>query len=89
MTKSAITEILKNRHVICDLGPQNHKGQYYEIEIYTSSESWINRVSTDVWFVTIGHNLAKIFNNLIKYFHKNLFRENAHVHLKLNDKKSQ
>ncbi len=26
------------------------KGQFYEIEIYASSESWINDISFDVWF---------------------------------------
>ncbi len=29
----------------------SHKGQFWEIEIYTSSESWINKLSIDVWFV--------------------------------------
>ncbi len=28
----------------------SHKGQFFEIEIYTSSESWINNISIDVWF---------------------------------------
>ncbi len=32
----------------------SHKGQFFEIEIYTSSESWINKLSIDVWFVRIG-----------------------------------
>ncbi len=36
------------------------KGQFYEIEIYTSSESWINKISIDVWFVRIGQYLAEI-----------------------------
>ncbi len=27
------------------------KGQFFEIEIYISSESWINKLSIDVWFV--------------------------------------
>ncbi len=35
----------------------SHKGQFYEIEIYTSSESWINHLSIDVWFVMIGQYL--------------------------------
>ncbi len=29
----------------------SHKSQFLEIEIYTSSESWINKLSIDVWFV--------------------------------------
>ncbi len=29
----------------------SHKGQFFEIEIYTSSESWINKLSIDIWFV--------------------------------------
>ncbi len=31
----------------------SHKGQFFKIEIYTSSESWINKLSIDVWFVMI------------------------------------
>ncbi len=30
------------------------KGQFFEIEIYASSESWINMFSIDVRFVMIG-----------------------------------
>ncbi len=26
----------------------SHKGQFFEIEIYKSSESWINKLSIDV-----------------------------------------
>ncbi len=26
----------------------SHKGKFYEMEIYTSSESWINQLSIDV-----------------------------------------
>ncbi len=36
------------------------KCQFFEIEIYTSSESWINNLSIDVWFVMIGRYLAEI-----------------------------
>ncbi len=32
----------------------SHKGQFFEIEINTSSESWVNNISIDVWFVMIG-----------------------------------
>ncbi len=39
----------------------SHKGTFFEIEIYTSSESWINNISIDVWFVMIGQYL-KIWN---------------------------
>ncbi len=44
----------------------SHKGNFFEIEIYTSSESWINKLSIDVWIVTIGQYLAEIqlFENL-------------------------
>ncbi len=40
------------KYSICDPGPQtSHKGQFFEIEIYyASSESWMNRLSIDVWF---------------------------------------
>ncbi len=39
----------------------SHKAQFFEIENYTSSESWINNLSIDVWFVRIGQYL-KIWN---------------------------
>ncbi len=44
----------------------SHKGQFFEIEMYTSSESWINNLSIDVWFVMIAQYLAEIqlFENL-------------------------
>ncbi len=44
----------------------SHKGQLCEIEIYTSSESWINNLSIEVWFVMIRQYLAEIqlFENL-------------------------
>ncbi len=44
----------------------SHRGQFSEIEIYTSYESWINKLSIDVWFVMIGQYLAEIqlFENL-------------------------
>ncbi len=34
--------------------------QMIQIEIYISSESWINMFSIDVWFVRVGKYLAKI-----------------------------
>ncbi len=40
----------------------SHKGKFFKIEIYTSSESWINKRSIDVWFVMIGQYLAEIPN---------------------------
>ncbi len=39
----------------------SHKGQFLEIEMYASSESWINHISIDVWFVMIRQYL-KIWN---------------------------
>ncbi len=44
----------------------SHKGQFFLIKIHTSSESWINNLSIDVWFVMIGQYLAEIqlFENL-------------------------
>ncbi len=43
----------------------SHKGQFFEIEIYASSESW-NNLSIDVCFVRIEQYLAEIqlFENL-------------------------
>ncbi len=35
----------------------SHKGQFCEIEIYTSYKSWINNLSIGVWFVMIGQYL--------------------------------
>ncbi len=37
----------------------SQKGNIFEIEIYTSSESWINKLSSDVWFVRIWQYLAQ------------------------------
>ncbi len=37
-----------------------HKGPFFEIEIYTSFEIWINKISIDVWFVMTGQYLAEI-----------------------------
>ncbi len=31
----------------------SHKCQFFKIEIYASSEIWINNISIDVWFVMI------------------------------------
>ncbi len=44
----------------------SHKGQFFKIEMYTSSESWINKLSINVWFVRMGQYLAEIqlFENL-------------------------
>ncbi len=39
----------------------SYKGQFVEAEIYTTSESWINKFSIDVWFVRIWQYL-KIWN---------------------------
>ncbi len=46
-----------------------YKGQLFEIEIYASSGSWINKLSIDVCFVRIGQYLAEIqlFENLESY----------------------
>ncbi len=38
----------------------SNKGQFFEIGIYTSSESWINKLSIDVGFVRIGQYLVEI-----------------------------
>ncbi len=43
-----------------------HNGQFFEMYIYTSSESWINTLCIDVWFDMIEQYLAEIqlFENL-------------------------
>ncbi len=38
----------------------SHKGTFLKIKIYTTPESWINKLSIDVWFVRIGQYLAEI-----------------------------
>ncbi len=42
------------------------KCHFFEIEIYTSSESWIKMLSIGAWFVRIGQYFAEIqlFENL-------------------------
>ncbi len=44
----------------------SHKGQFLENLSHTSSESWINKLSIDVWFVRIEQYLSEIqlFENL-------------------------
>ncbi len=56
----------------------SHKGQFFEIEIYTSSERWLNKLSIDVWFDRIGQYLAEIqlYENLESEGAKHLFWEN-------------
>ncbi len=39
-----------------------NNGKFFEPETYTSYESWINKLSIDVWFVRIGYNNFKIWN---------------------------
>ncbi len=44
----------------------SHKGQFvFNLKIYTSPESWINKRSIDLWFVGIGQHLNEttIFYN--------------------------
>ncbi len=42
----------------------SHKGNSFEREIYASSESWINKLSIDVWFVRIGQYIWSRYNYL-------------------------
>ncbi len=44
----------------------SHKGTFFEIEIYKSYESWINKLSIDVWFIRIGLNIEKIAFNFVQ-----------------------
>ncbi len=54
----------------------SHKGQFFEIEMYASSESCINNLFIDVWFM-IGQYLTEIqlFVNLESEGAKNLNTE--------------
>ncbi len=55
------TSRTQHTRIICDMDYKtSHKGQFFEIEIYTSSEIWINKLSIDVLFVMIGQYLAEI-----------------------------
>ncbi len=48
----------KNIFLYMTLEPKtSHKDQFSESEIYASSESWINNISIDAWFVMIGQYL--------------------------------
>ncbi len=38
----------------------SHKCQFFEIKIYTTYESWIIKLSIDVWVVMMGQYLAEI-----------------------------
>ncbi len=38
------------------------RDSFFDIEMYTSSESWINKLSIDVWFVMIAE--IQLFENL-------------------------
>ncbi len=55
-----------------------HKGQFFEIEIYTSSDSWINKLSIDVYGL-LGQDRVTIWKSGIwgcQKKKKNLNREN-------------
>ncbi len=56
------------------------KCKFFEIEIYTSSESRINKLSIDVWFVRIGQYLV-----VFKYNYLNIW--NLRVQKNLNIEK--
>ncbi len=65
MFKAVFSASLLQSSVSHDPGPvmdhkTSHKGQFFKIEFYTSSESWINNISIDVWFVMIGQYLSEI-----------------------------
>ncbi len=59
------------------------KCQFFDVEMYAASESWINKLSIDAWFVRMGQYLAEIqiLENLesegakkSKYFEKIVFK---------------
>ncbi len=53
----------------------SHKGQFFKIEIYTSSESGINKLSIDVWFAMIGQYLdKKIIKIIINIFYTIIYK---------------
>ncbi len=58
----------------------SHKGTFFEIEMYASSESWMNNISIDLWFVMIGQYL-KIWN--LRVQKKSKYWENHEVKIKM------
>ncbi len=52
--------------MIYDPHKTSHKGQFFKIEIYTTFESWINKLSIDLWCFRIWQYFAKmqLFENL-------------------------
>ncbi len=65
MPAGQMTDLNVLKHVTLD-HKTSLKCQFFEIEMYKSSESWVNKLSIGVWFVSIGHYLADIqlFENL-------------------------
>ncbi len=60
------------KHVTQEKELENIKKWFAQtIEIYASSESWINNISIDVWFVMIGQYLKKV-QQKSKYWKNNL-----------------
>ncbi len=53
------------------------KCKFFEIEIYTSYESRINKLSIDVWFVRIGPYLAEI--QLFEYLESEGAKKNLNI----------
>ncbi len=48
----------------------SHKGQFFEIEIYTSSESWINKLSIGL----LWYNYLEIWNLRVQNIEKITFK---------------
>ncbi len=48
---------------ICDPGPQKSRVSVF-LFFYTSSESWVNKLTIDVWFVKIIFNIWPRYNYL-------------------------
>ncbi len=53
------------------------KCKFFQIEISTSYESWINKLSIDVWFVRIGQYLAEI--QLFEYLESEGAKQNLNT----------
>ncbi len=55
-----IVDCIIQQHVPLDHKTSHHKGQFLDIDMYTSYESWINNISIDVCFVRIGQYLEDL-----------------------------
>ncbi len=63
----------------------NHKGMFFEIEFYTTSESWTNKLSIDVSLgydnIRLIYNYLKIWTIVFKVVQIKFLAYYAHMHI--------